>query len=339
MGLNVMNIRDIADKCGVSVSTVSRIINNKPDVKPETREQVINVMNEAGFRPSFKIVRNDTIGIVMQRKHDVPDFTGELIIGISETAFSLKKTITIISPDDDGLRNPDNVAQYCRINGLCGMMVIAPWLDSGLPQALAINRIPHVIIAASYPDTDISWVDVDNMNGSSTAVKHLIENGHRRIAMIHTPVLSILDVDRIQGYRNALQDSGILYDEKLIFEITNHSMDLANSLKWMMDQEQRPTGIFCSTYPITLHVLNALQGLGYRIPEDVSLIGFGDYDVSPLLTPPMTSVHQPVRDLGKTAMVVMGELLQQEHYSKQQRVLNTRLIIRKSTRQIIPERG
>jgi LacI family transcriptional regulator len=177
-----MNIAKIAELCGVSVSTVSRILNNKPDVNPQTRDRVISLMNEYGFRPTIVAGKHEAVGLVMQNVSN-KEFIGELINGITESAFAFGRNITLISPSGKYLKETDNIAHYCRSNGLCGMMVIDPPLSSKLPQALVDNHIPHIIIASTYRDTDISWVDVDNMGGSKEAMSHLIKLGHRRIGL------------------------------------------------------------------------------------------------------------------------------------------------------------
>jgi LacI family transcriptional regulator len=331
-----MNIRTIAQKCGVSISTVSRILNNRPDVNTETREKVISIMNEMGFRPTIVASRHGTIGVVTPII-SLPEFMGELMNGIMETAYAMGKNLTLIPLYGGGLNESEDIKHFCRSNGLHGMMVINPPMGSKLPNSLMENQIPHIIIASTNKDSDISWVDVDNTGGCKDAVNHLIENGHRNIALFHNKVAYQCEYDRILGYRQAFLENGININSDNIFEIAYRGMDLSDPIQHMMQSKHRPTAIFCTTFRETLSLLNHLQKLHINVPDDISLVGFGDYDVSPLTSPPMTTVHQPIFEMGKTAVTVLEELLKQTKYEKKQVMIPTRLMIRKSTKSVQPK--
>ncbi|MFC0212950.1 LacI family DNA-binding transcriptional regulator [Paenibacillus chartarius] len=327
-----MNIRKIAELCGVSVSTVSRILNNKPDVNAETRNKVIRLMNEHGFQPTIVANRQDTIGVITPTI-SFPEYMGELMNGMMETAYSLDMLLTLIPYAGKALNETNDLAHFCRSNGLKGLLVINPPLNSQLPEALVRNRIPHTILAASYPHTEVSWVDIDNAGGSRAAVEHLIALGHRRIALFHAPILHPCDVDRVQGYNNALKDAGIAPNPALVYELDAEADRLHETLKKVW-KEERPTAMFCTTYRGTLAVSSELQRLGIKVPDDVSVAGFGDYAVSPLMNPPMTTVHQPISGIGKAAVQQFERLLQRESYEPVQTVLPARLIVRDSTKEV-----
>ncbi|ULL15221.1 LacI family transcriptional regulator [Paenibacillus sp. H1-7] len=324
-----MNIRKIAEECGVSVSTVSRILNNKPDVNEDTRNKVIRYMNEHGFRPTVVTNRQDTIGVITPTI-SFPEYMGELMNGMMETAYSLDMHLTLIPYSGKALSETKDIAHFCRSNGLKGLFVINPPLQSALPVSLVQCGIPHVVIAASYPESDVSWVDIDNTGGCREAVQHLIQLGHERIALFHAPILHPCDVDRVTGYHDALQSNNIKAEANWVVELGGQA-DIRHMVQKVL-QEVRPTAIFCTTYRGTLAVGNELQSLGVQVPDDISLVGFGDYSVSPLLNPPMTTVHQPIYRIGKTAVDTFEQLLRQRAYSKIQTVLPARLIVRESTR-------
>jgi LacI family transcriptional regulator len=324
-----MNIRMIAQICGVSTSTVSRILNNKPDVRPETREKVIGIMNQMAFRPIIASHRHETIGVVTPTVSN-PEFMGELMNGIMEAAYSLGKNLTLVpthQPDSE------DITHFCRCNGLSGMLVINPPLRSNLPSSLVEHKIPHVIIAASLPESETSWVDVDNQGGSYEAVNHLIRSGHRRIAIFHNKrKQNQCEEDRIAGYVQSVQEKGLEPDERLMYEITMGGTDLTVPVRQMLQLEHPPTAIYCTTHRVTFNLLNGLKQLKIQVPEEISLVGFGDYDVSALMTPPMTSVYQPIYEMGKTAVLVFEQLLNAPEYKKQQITLPTRVIVRQSTK-------
>lgn len=322
-----MNIREIAQRCGVSTSTVSRILNNKPDVHPKTRQKVIDLMNELNFLPSVSTNSNKSIGIVTPSVL-FPEFMGELMSGIMETAYSCNQTLTLIPISQTDCCN---IMHYCRYNNLCGMIVINPPLSSKLPNALREHEIHHVILAAKLSDTAVSWVDVDNTGGARDAVQHLLHAGHRRIALFHMKVNDRCGKDRIQGYREALTGCGLAQDSSLEYEIQLPGADLTGPVSRMMQMENPPTAFFCTTHRETLKLLAAFKELDLAVPEQVSLAGFGDYEVSTLTKPPLTTVHQPIRDMGKAAVRLFQELLHMDRYEARNMLLPTRLIIRQST--------
>ncbi|SFI39108.1 LacI family transcriptional regulator [Paenibacillus sp. UNC496MF] len=325
-----MNIRKIAEMCGVSVSTVSRILNNRPDVNEETRENVIRFMNDHGFRPAVVANRQETVGIVTP---DVsfPEYMGELMNGLMEQAYAAGLYLMLVPYQDRTFRDAGAAAHFCRSNGLRGLIAINPPLGSPLPGALVAARLPHVVVAASYPDSDVSWVDVDNADGCRQAVRHLLALGHRRIALLHPPIAHPCDADRAEGYREALREAGMEADPGWAQELNPRREPVRDTVRKLL-HDARPTAVFCSTYRGTLAVSAALGELGLRVPADVAVAGFGDYDVSPLMNPPMTTVHQPIADIGRTAVAAFGELLRQTDYASIQRLLPARLIVRASTK-------
>ncbi|MFH5184938.1 LacI family DNA-binding transcriptional regulator [Paenibacillus sp. TAB 01] len=324
-----MNIREIARLCGVSTSTVSRILNNKPDVRPETREKVIGIMNQMAFRPTIASHRHETIGVVTPTVAH-PEFMGELMNGIMEAAYALGKYLTLIPTHQP---DAEDLTHFCRCNGLSGMLVINPPLQSNLPQSLVGHKIPHVIVAASFKDQEVTWVDVDNKGGSGEMINHLLRGGHRRIAIFHHKRhANQCEEDRIGGYIQSLQEHGVALDPSLMHEMTMADEDLTVPIRRMMQQDQPPTAIFCTTHRLTFNVLNHLKLLHIRVPEEISLSGFGDYDVTALMTPALTSVYQPIYDMGKTSVHVLEQLLNAPEYKKQQITLPTRVIVRHSTR-------
>jgi LacI family transcriptional regulator len=135
----------------------------------------------------------------------------------------------------------------------------------------------------------------------------------------------------MEGYKQTLTNNDISYDRELVVELTDH-VDLPREINRLMALREPPTSLFCTTHRGTLLVANCLQRLQLRIPEDISVVGFGDYEVSPLMNPPLTTIHQPIYDMGKMAASVMEELTKQQKYSKIQKMLPTQLKIRKSTR-------
>lgn len=181
-----MNIRSIAEMCGVSPSTVSRILNNRPDVSAETREMVIQAMNRGGYTPLVRANNSRTIGIVTPNSL-FAEFMGQIMSGLMETAYSFGSKLMLLSIDDRDLRNASDSSHFCRVNGLSGMIVVAPSLDSRLPARLLESNVPHVVVASTYRESEICWVDVDNVGGVRATWKSLRRTVYRLILPISAP--------------------------------------------------------------------------------------------------------------------------------------------------------
>ncbi|WP_407267786.1 LacI family DNA-binding transcriptional regulator [Radiobacillus sp. PE A8.2] len=326
-----MNIRIIAKACDVSPSTVSRILNNKPDVNPETRKKVIETMDEMGFRPSLVSGNHESIGIITPQVI-FTEFMGELLIAIMETAYSINKNLTLIPIGGEGLREGENITHFCRQRGLSGIIMIAPPIESKLPQQLSETDIPHVIVAGTYKEKNISWVDVDNTGGVDEAITYLMESGHRRVALINSKLYTQCLKDRVDGYYKAHKRYEIEPDPNIIFETVDAGMNLSDVVGYLVKSPNPPTAIFCTTYRDSISVLNQLQKEGVKVPEEISVAGFGDYQVSPYTNPPMTTVHQPIYEMGRSAINLFNEIRNGDRRENKYEMLSTKLMIRDSTR-------
>jgi LacI family transcriptional regulator len=329
-----LTIRQIAKLSGVSRSTVSRVINDHPNVSPETREQVLQVVAETGFRPdpiarSLSSRRADIIGLVIpltiQSLFEDPFFP-RLMQGISQGCNRYDYTLSLFL-----LHTPEEEAKlYPRISRrqfLDGVIVTATRSgDPLIPQLLA-NRVPFVL-HGRHEDPRVSFVEVDNVSGAYTAVTHLVRLGRRRIALITGPAGSLAAEDRKRGYLNALVERRLRVDEGLIIHADFTENGSYGAMQRLLRHE--PDAVFVASDSMALGVLRALRKAGKHVPEEVAVVGFDDLPQAATADPPLTTVRQPIQRAGVLAVEMLIDILENGIVPARRIILPTELVIRAS---------
>jgi LacI family transcriptional regulator len=329
-----LTIRQIARQAGVSRSTVSRVINDHPNVSPETRQQVLRIVAETGFCPdpiarSLSSRRAGIIGLVIplaiQSLFEDPFFL-RLLQAVSKGCNIHDYILSLFL-----LHTLEEEAKlYPRISRrqlLDGVIVTATRNgDPLIPQLLA-NRVPFVL-HGRHEDPRVSFVEVDNVTGAYTAVTHLVRLGRRRIALITGPSGSLAAEDRKRGYLNALLERRVPVDEALIVhgdftEVSGHE-----AMQRLMPQE--PDAVFVASDSMALGALRALRETEKCVPGDVALVGFDDLPQAATADPPLTTIRQPIQRTGVLAVEMLIDILENGVQPAQRIVLPTELVIRAS---------
>lgn len=311
-----LTIRDIARLAGVSTTTVSRTLNHKPDVDPETRERIMRIINEHRYVPSGTASRlaggrSRLVGVL------VPSLTWPLmpniLQGIAEvieqTAYEL--VLYSISHRTDRSALIDRILTTGLIDGLIAVYPdgIARVESSDLVDREASNHLldvyqqgfPVVILDDQSLHNRIPWIGPDNRIGAYEAVRHLIGLGHRRIAHIQGPAQYQCSYDRFTGYRQALEEAGIGFDPALVVQgdfTTPGGMASGERLIGLAD---RPTAVFAANDQMAYGVLMAADAHSLRIPDELAVIGFDNIAIFAPMRPSLTSVKQPFQEMGKQA--------------------------------------
>jgi LacI family transcriptional regulator len=332
-----MNLEDIAAKAGVSRSTVSRVINNEPYVSDKTRQRVLTVIEQEEFAPN-PVAR----ALVTQRTQVIGVVIPHVPIVVFEDAYYfpfLLQGVARITHERDyamllwlGQAGESSDRFYNRIirNRLMdGVIIASAASNDPLIDHFLETGAPFVMVECPQRDWDrISYVSVDNVAAAYTAVSHLIALGRRRIAHI-TGNLAISDGrDRVEGYERALRDAGIPLDESLIIEgnFTHRSGYLG--MKTLL--ERKVDAVFASSDITARGVLQALHEARVRVPDDIALVGFDDLPTSVQVTPPLTTIHQPIEEKGACATSILLNIIENGLDEPQQVLLPTELIIRES---------
>jgi LacI family transcriptional regulator len=314
-----ISIREVAARAGVSRATVSRVLNGNTEalVAEPTRSRVRQVAIELGYHPSA-VARGlagkpmNTVGVVMA--YDLPSvtsdpFLGPVLDGILE-ANKRHHQKTVLFTEDNWQSAFANLPIYC--DGHCdGLLLIAPRTDSEIIPALLRGSRPFLLLGDSREVPGLSCVDIDNGNIAREVVEHLIAQGHRRIAIFCGNADFTSSAQRLQGYRDALEASGLPYDESLVFpgEYWEWS-GYENAEKLLrLPAEQRPTALFCSNGRIALGALRALTDRGVLVPQELSLACLGDNMEIASTQPPLTAAHVSLRQVGERAVeTLLGQI-------------------------------
>jgi LacI family transcriptional regulator len=308
-----LTIRDIARLTGVSKSTVSRVLNAHSNVDAETRERILAVMQEHGFIPNAAATglakgRNRLIGLL------VPALTWELVSdvlqGVAEVALDTEYDTIIYSA------SPEKDFSYVIDRMLAANMAVGilALLHTQSPQHLIElhkQGLPVVLINHVATRVDIPQVGIDNIAAAYTAVQHLLDLGHRRIGFI----LGLPEIqcahDRYQGYCKALNDAGLDVDPALVLEGNYQGDGGYRCARKFFTMDEPPTAIFASNDLTAYGVLDAAEEQLVHVPEDVALVGFDDILPSMHVQPPLTTVHQPFKEMGRSAAQLLLSLINQ----------------------------
>jgi DNA-binding LacI/PurR family transcriptional regulator len=337
MKIHQVTIKDVARELGISVSTVSRALKDHPDISPETKRLVKEMVDKLKYRPnavalSLRKRHTNTIGVVVPEI--VHHFFSSVISGIDETAMEAGYNVMFFQSNESYEREIRNVQSLIdsRVDGVL-ISVAKGSKKYGHLRQLQENNIPMVFFDRACDDISADRVVVDDFEGAFNAVDYLIHTGCRRIAHFTGPSHLQIMYLRKRGYISALEKNGLSVDDSLIVNCDNYECAL-NVTKQVMDLPHPPDAIFTVNDETAVGTLNALKRMGLRVPEDISLVGFTDGLVSTVTDPLLTTVSQHGIDIGRKAASILIKRIQEENDSFKPitEVVKTDLVIRNSTR-------
>jgi len=329
-----VTIREVADLAGVSIATVSRVLNGRGDVSPETRELVSAVIKEHGYSAnrsarSLSAGRTGLVGVLVPLVF--PAYFSGILAGAAE-ALSEQDLRVVLSPT--GHEHDREVSLLDRLmHGLTdGALIILPEESSDELERLQNEGYRFVVIDPLEPLNDrIPSVSAAHASGADQAMKHLLGLGHRRIGAITGPSGWVATEDRRRGYHAALAEAGIASDPALEVEADFEIVDGLEAGGTLLDLPEPPTAIFAFNDNIAIGVLQAARARGVRVPEDLSVVGFDDVEHATIVTPTLTTVRQPLAEMGRTAVSLLTRLLERQRFETLHIELATRLVVREST--------
>jgi LacI family transcriptional regulator len=332
-----LSLEDIAAKAGVSRSTVSRIVNNSPNVSEKTRQRVLAVIAQEGYSPNpaaraLVTQRTQVIGVIIPLApltfFEDAFYFPTLLQGISSTTSQrdYAMMLWLTQSEEDRQKFYDRIIKNRLMDGV---IIASAVRGEPLIDHFSQSGMPFVLVEDPGLSTDqISYVTIDNVSAAREAVAHLIALGRKRIGHI-TGNLHISDgLDRLEGYQQALQAGDLEVDENLIVEGNFSHQSGYEGMKKLL-----PCGVdavFASNDITARGVLQALQEAGVRVPEDVALVGFDDLPTASHVAPRLTTVHQPIEEKGALAASMLLDLIENSDSEPHQVLLTTRLIVRES---------
>lgn len=322
-----LTIQDIARLANVSTGTVSRVLNDKPDVDPETRERIRRIVEEQNYVPSITaaglaVGRNRLISVL------VPALTWPLV---SELMGSVAEIVDMTSYEivlySIGTSNHDRdcskiIDRILATKLTAGLLAVFPGQSARHLTELRQHGFPVVLIDDQNPPLPgIPWVGADNRGGAYAATRYLIRHGHQRIAYIQGPMKYKVSHDRYQGYCDALAEEGITLNTELVQEGDFMPAGGRSCSRGFFErsEEQRPTAIFAGSDLMAYGVISAAEEFGLRVPEDIALIGFDDNPSSAHMRPALTTVRQPFSDMGARAIELLFSLIERAQAARRGR--------------------
>ncbi len=329
-------IIDVARASGVSYSTVSRVLNGYEFVRETTRSRVLEAAEKLGYVANLQARslaggRSHIIGLLVPGLDN--GYIGEVVRGIDEECARQNYDIMLYSTH----RNRGNESVYVKAitSGLTdGLLLIVPLIPASLIEALPSENFPHVLIDQNNAASNSDVVDATNWQGAYDLTKYLLELGHRHIGFISgTPELSST-TERLNGFRAALTDQGVEYEPDLFIPGNFFETGGYRATSQLLDLPQRPTAIFASNDLSAFGAINAARDRGLRIPDDLSIVGFDDIPLASITYPKLTTVRQPLIQMGRVAVKLLFEQIEDPGRDARRVTLSTQLIVRDSCRPI-----
>jgi LacI family transcriptional regulator len=328
----MVTIKDVARAANMSVATVSRVLNGSGPVSEETGRLIREVAGRMRYVPhsgarSLITSKTETLGVLLPDLYG--EFFSELIRGMDSTAqrhgFHLLISRTYADKDEI------ETAMRAMRGRVDGVVVLSPHIDADSLLNLP-STIPVVLLCSVCKGNEMDSLTIQNCRGARDMVTHLIELGHRRIAIIKGAPRNYDAGERLRGYRLALRDAGIAPDPSL--EREGDFMEAAgySAAIDLLAMRKRPTAIFAANDAMAIGALSALRESGVRVPEEMAVAGFDDIPLARYMDPPLSSVHVPICELGSRAveMLLHGVTHKNDHARRRERV-STELVIRRST--------
>jgi LacI family transcriptional regulator len=335
--------QEVADLAGVSRTTVSFVLNDVPGVRisEETRQKVLRAVKELGYFPhaaarSLATRKSYLIGFVLCQSPDrvfSDAFLPEVLKGVSEVARSSGFRVLVESVED--ITRPNAYIELVWEQRIDGLILSGPRSDDEQLPKLRKEGFP-VVLLGQLPGSGFPSVDVDNVSGAKKAVEHLIRLGHQRIGIItNAPPQYTGCAHRLEGYKKALLEHGLPYDEELVRygDFTEESGYKA--MKEMLPLS--PTAVFVASDLVAFGALAAIRELGLSIPKDVAVVGFDDVRLARYINPPLTTVRLPAYELGASAADMLVKIIKGEE-CEERLLLPTELVIRESCGSLICKR-
>jgi LacI family transcriptional regulator len=330
-------MKDVAKVAGVSVATVSRVINGSDGVSPKLEKKVNRAMKKLHYHPSsvarsFKIQQTMLVGVIVPLI-DHP-FYSRLAMAIEQKLFQHDYRAIICNSEEDEVRERAYIEMLLR-QRVDGLIINSAVMRTSYFHELEELKIPYVLIDRDLPEAECSKVFGDNSQGGYIGMEHLINLGHRRIGVIGAPAHIEGMIRRIRGTREALADYGIDADPELLVTGDTQLFGMGyNSANQLMSLDNPPTAIFALTDVTAVGVMHAVTEHGLRIPEDISVLGYDNIPIASYMIPQLSTVEQPIIRMGETAVELLLNHMNQPDHPIEKAVLQTQLIVRKTTSQI-----
>ena len=329
-----LTIREVADLAGVSAATVSRVLNGRAEVSPRARDAVMRVVQEYGYSTNrtargLSAGRTGLAGVTLPLLHH--SYFSVILAGASE-AFSEHDMGVVLCPTYHEHDREVTLLERLMQGTTDGAVLVLPAESSEELAALHEHGYPFVIVdPPTSPDERVPTVSAGHSSGASEAVEYLLGLGHRRIAAVTGPRGWIATEERLRGYHGALAAAGVMPTPELEVESDFSVSGGRDAVMGLLALDEPPTAVFAFNDMLAIGAMDAARESGVRLPDDLSIVGFDDTFEASIVTPALTTVRQPLAEMGRMAVALLVRLLQQQRIEALHIELGTTLVVRDST--------
>jgi DNA-binding LacI/PurR family transcriptional regulator len=335
-GSGTPTLEEVAALAGVGRGTVSRVINNASGVKPSTRRAVQRAIDELNYVPNLAARslagrRADAVALVMTqtdwRLFGEPFFSEVArAVGDALTEAGVQLMLTLVRTDEERQR----LVEYVRGGRVDGALLMSVPAGDRLPDMLADAGLPTVLLGRRSADERVTYVDADNIGGARAAVGHLARSGRSAIATITGPPEMYVAQCRLRGYREALEDAGLDEVASLVVQGDFTEASGRRAMAGLIAEHPEVDAVFAASDSMAAGALAALHAAGRRVPEDVAVVGFDDFELAVQTEPALTTVRQPMEEIGRTMVRLLLEEMDQPEVAWRHVTLRTQLVVRDS---------
>jgi DNA-binding LacI/PurR family transcriptional regulator len=330
-------LEEVARMAGVSRATVSRVVNDSPRVSPDVRLGVQAAIDELGYTPNraaraLVTKRNESVAVVITQPSGQvfsDPFFPRLLRGISSTLSARDRQLILMMPESAS--DERRVGDYLTAGHVDGALLVSLHEDDPLPARLTAAGVPIVLVGRPPKGSRVSYVDVDNRQGAQAAVAHLISTGRRVIATITGVADTAPGIDRRQGYRDAIAEAGLKLDRSLEALGGFTAEGAAVAMTHLLETHPDIDGVFAASDQMAASALGVIAASGRQVPSDVAVVGFDDAALATSTTPQLSSVRQPIEEMGHEMARLLVEAVDASDPVPRRVILATELIRRASS--------
>lgn len=332
--MNNITIYDVAREANVSMATVSRVVNGNQNVKPVTRKKVMDVIDRLGYRPNavargLASKKTTTVGLIIPDISNI--FFAELARGIEDIATMYKYNI-ILSNSDENIEKELHLLNTMLGKQVDGLIFMCSNITDAHLAEFKKSPVP-IVLAGSIEDSgEMPSVNIDYEQAAYDSVTFFISNGHKKVALIIGNREESISLKKLAGYKKALENHHIPFNEDYVVEgdfSYDSGIEAANRLS---ELEERPTAVLVAADEMAVGVVNAVQDKGYKVPDDLEVISFDNTKLTLMVRPQVTTVVQPLYDIGAVAMRLLTKLMNKEEVQERAVLLPHRIEERNSTK-------
>ena len=329
-----MTIKEIAALAQVSRSTVSRVLNNDPDVSEDTRVRVKQVIEKINYHPNIAARRlagghTGVIGLLMPMGVSTlfsDPYFSLIVQGVASASNSVDHTVVLWLAEPEFERR--TIGQFLHNHIIDGAIIASNLIDDPLLKALTDSELPFILIGRHPASAEVSYVDVDNQNAAFEMVSYLARTGFSQIATITGKLDMIAGFDRLAGYKQAMRHYNLPIQQKMIIEGDFSEQGGYNAMMKLLPAQ--PEAVFVASDTMAMGAIRAAHECGRRVPEDISIAGYDDMPFAASSNPPLTTIRQPVQQCGAIAAQTLIDMIDRPSATHHHIILPTELVIRSS---------